>query len=139
MYKFVLIACAAIILCSCTQHRPKVSDKNAEDFQVFYKKFHSDSVFQVSRIRFPLHGQWANLVDFGEKREFYDRTWTRDNWTMEKDHDYSDRAYRYKISYRLDTVLDQTYVVHTDFSVSKFFVLDKGKWYLSYYTASTSL
>jgi hypothetical protein len=93
----------------------------------------------MSRIKFPLTGQWATIVDFGEKREFYNRTWTKDNWTLEKAPDYSDRAYTYKISYRLDTVVDQMYVTHTDFSVSKFFVLDKGKWYLKFYTASTSL
>ena len=139
MYKFILIACTAIIFSACTQHKPKVSDPNAEDFQVFYRRFYSDSTFQLSRIKFPLTGQWATIVDFGEKREFYNRTWTKDNWTMEKAPDYSDRAYTYKISYRLDTVLDQMYVTHTDFSVSKFFVLDKGKWYLTFYTASTTL
>ena len=139
MYKFILIACTAIIFSACTHPKQKVSDPNAEDFQVFYRRFYSDSTFQVSRIKFPLSGKWGNIIDLGEKRELYDSTWTKDNWTMAKAPDYSDRAFTYKISYRLDTVLDQTYVTHSTFSISKFFILDNGKWYLKVYTASTSL
>ena len=47
-----------------------------KDFESFYEKFISDSIYQISRTKFPIKGCYEGLDD---KRE-----WTKDNWPLMK-------------------------------------------------------
>src|SRR5438105_11776269 len=49
-----------------------VANDNAESFDSFNAKFHSDSVFQMSRIAFPIGGQQADDAE--------NQKWTPANW-----------------------------------------------------------
>ncbi|NJO68122.1 MAG: DUF4348 domain-containing protein [Bacteroidetes bacterium] len=52
------------------------STKGLENFDQFYKRFHTDSIFQMSRIQFPLKGQKINF-----QGTF---SWKKENWMMIK-------------------------------------------------------
>ena len=56
------------------------SDKS-ESFADFYQKFTTDSLFQLDRVEFPVHGRYMdnNLAGTVESDS---RTWTRQNWTI---------------------------------------------------------
>lgn len=49
---------------------------DSEVFDAFNIRFHSDSIFQYSRINFPIEGQF---IDGFEKHN-----WTKDNWKILK-------------------------------------------------------
>ncbi|NQU31869.1 MAG: hypothetical protein HQ521_01430 [Bacteroidetes bacterium] len=102
------------------------AESSIENFDEFYNRFHADSLFQMSRIKFPLKG---NKVDFeGEKK------WSGKNWITMKTRIYD-----------VDTSEFQTDYKKTDISfIQKFWIEDSGyfseyrfnlihkKWYLIY-------
>ena len=47
-----------------------------ENFDKFYNRFHTDSTFQMSRIKFPLQGK---IIQGDQETK-----WSRDNWIMMK-------------------------------------------------------
>lgn len=84
---------------SCVRQTPS-NDKRIidtkEDFQAFYDKFTIDSSFQISRIKFPLHGQYMDgetvgLDDMGQ--ETNDSViWTKENWEVIHSIAYLDKS-----------------------------------------------
>jgi hypothetical protein len=58
-----------------------------ENFAEFYDKFLSDSLFQVSRVVFPVAGRPKFVDSLTHKDEFY---YTADVWAMHKKIDLSD-------------------------------------------------
>jgi hypothetical protein len=67
----ILILIAILILNGCSQK--EIRDRNIkktsskvileeEKFDDFYNRFYSDSTFQISRIVFPLPGDWSNII-----------------------------------------------------------------------------
>ncbi|PBJ14292.1 DUF4348 domain-containing protein [Flavobacterium sp. ACN6] len=49
--------------------------ETAESFEDFNKKFHSDSIFQVSRVDFPIEGKHVS--------GFEQYNWNRKNWQFQ--------------------------------------------------------
>ena len=80
-FKFLIII-SSLFLYSCDKREiNRISESNKrkniiEDFDRFYDKFHKDSIFQISRIKFPLDGA---KFDSGEEMK-----WSINNWTMLK-------------------------------------------------------
>jgi hypothetical protein len=99
---------------------------STEDFDQFYNKFHSDSLFQISRIKFPLGGM---------SLEGYESTpWTKGNWLMMKTRIQDIDTTQYEISYKkTDKQFNQkVWIKDSGFSSEyKFELIDK-KWYLVY-------
>jgi len=74
---------AALLLFACKQDShtdtpPTDTNISVSDFEEFYKKFHEDTAFQLSRITFPLEGVPA----FADSSQMYNSEfrWQRDNW-----------------------------------------------------------
>ncbi|MEO6038639.1 MAG: hypothetical protein ABIQ93_09520 [Saprospiraceae bacterium] len=51
------------------------------DFLEFYKRFHSDSLYQISHISWPLQGDVSEQIDSTHYRPKAN-TWTPETWTM---------------------------------------------------------
>jgi hypothetical protein len=99
---------------------------DAEDFDGFYDRFHTDSAFQMSRIKFPLEGM---SVDGFERRK-----WTRENWYMMKVRIYDVDTSLYEVSYNLTEkeFVQKIWVEDSGFSSEYRFELIEGRWYLVY-------
>ena len=98
-----------------------------ESFDTFYDQFHADTAFQLSRVKFPLEGEYVT-IDGGE-------SWTWDGWEphVEKVTDISDPEYDTEITRKDTEVIDKVWLRDSGFSVERRFQKIKGRWYLVYY------
>ena len=103
--------------------------KNAEDFNAFYDQFLEDSLFQVSRITFPLEG----LPSYAGEKEFKSFYWTEENWEAHQkvNYDSTDFTQHFKdIGY----LIVETAHHPEGWGLERRFKLDgDNKWYLIYY------
>jgi hypothetical protein len=52
------------------------------DFDAFYQRFHTDSLFQMERITWPLSGSKGTMADSTQTSVAHN--WTRDQWIMHR-------------------------------------------------------
>ena len=139
---YILVCCVAIAGCkstSKTQTTPETNGKTsateaaapkksakAEDFDKFYDRFHTDSAFQLSRVKFPLKGGEVGL----EKTTPY----TRQNWQMMRTRIYDIDKSQYKVEYnKTETTFTQrVWVEGSGFSTECRFELIGSQWFLVY-------
>lgn len=101
-----------------------------EDFNEFFKKFTTDSVFQVERTKFPFRVIW--MTEDGETTHETEK----DNWTHSTfyyDDSYASRqvdAYTQKIKQYSDSVVLEQRGVGNGIYVDYKFIRDNGKWFL---------
>lgn len=101
-----------------------------EDFNTFFEKFTTDSLFQVERVKFPFRVLWTT-----EDGDTVHET-TKDNWTHSTFHyeeTYATRqvdAYTQKIKNYGDTVKLELRGVDNGIFVDYEFARDNGKWIL---------
>lgn len=102
-------------------------------FDDFYKRFHSDSVYQIEHILFPLQGlpaeaDSATLVD----GNFY---WQKDDWKMHKAFDTEDNAFQVELQAVTDNVYEEL-IFHklSGYAMIRRFAKVNEDWYLTYYS-----
>ena len=103
-----------------------------EGFAEFYQRFHSDSVFQVEHIVFPL----AGLPDQADSAmvaggNFY---WQAENWKMQKAIDFELSEYERQLL-PLNKMLVEEHIVHKNgqFGMVRRFANMGNGWNLIYY------
>ncbi|WP_421875448.1 DUF4348 domain-containing protein [Marinoscillum sp.] len=98
-----------------------------ESFDEFYDQFHQDVDFQLSRVQFPLEGEYVDLD--GEK------PWRKEEWEphVQKVTDISDPEYDTEIIRKETVVIDKVWLRDSGFSIERRFEKLDGKWYLVYY------
>jgi hypothetical protein len=62
------------------------------DFMEFYDKFHSDSLYQIAHITWPLQGESTVAVDSMRQRKVL-KEWERDSWRMHHPVDFNSREF----------------------------------------------
>ena len=99
---------------------------NVEDFDKFYDRFHTDSAFQMSRVKFPLKGASTNLDK--------STPWTPQNWQMLRTRIYDVDKNQYKVKYsKTETsFIQKVWVDGAGFYNECRFELINGKWFLVY-------
>ena len=102
---------------------------NVENYSEFYSRFHSDSLFQLSRISFPIGGFILNQN--GEPEP-----WTKENWLMHriKATDIDTTVFKVQITQTPDSVSERIYIEDGSFMARRTFKLKDGKWYLVFYS-----
>ena len=97
-----------------------------EDFKTFYTKFHQDSLFQTSRIKFPLKGIY--------KDGFRKENWTKENWNMLKTPIQEVDTLQFKTSlYQTENEFyEKIWIENSGFSIEYKFKKIDGKWFLIY-------
>lgn len=104
------------------------TSNTTEEFDLFNKRFHNDSVFQLSRIAFPIGGEYAD----GESRF----KWTRHNWLLMREpigSALSSNEYKHEVNRSDSLVTERIWIDSSGFNIERHFKLIKGKWYLTYY------
>lgn len=98
-----------------------------QDFETFYDRFISDSAFQMSRIKFPLKGQYQ---DYDNERKWLKENWPLMTWDLRSDKDTLGNEYEI----RQDSLEFYWAIFCRDcgFSFEMQFEKLEGKWYLIY-------
>ena len=123
----ILILVAVMLSCRTSKHAaaepPGILHEN---FDRFYDRFHSDTVFQLSRVRFPLGGYRADGME--------EVKWSRDNWPYMRTRIYDVDTTIYKISYKKteNEFVQKVWLENSGFSSESRFRLIKNKWFLVY-------
>ena len=109
-----------------TNVKPTVKKVSVEDFTKFYNKFHVDSAFQISRIKFPLEGL---RMDGTAKVKL-----TQKNWRMMRVRIYDVDATQFKVQYKKtdSSFTQKVWLDNSDFKSEQRFEVINGKWFLVY-------
>ena len=97
-------------------------------FQDFYHEFHTDSLFQLQHVTFPLPGLTSDSS--GTLKHTY---WTAESWVLHHRPQLSPNHYHHTFQV---TPLRITEIIKTksyDFSMLRTFTKDHDTYYLSYY------
>lgn len=134
--KIIPLISFALLMCSCAAPEAhKIEDviqntsstDTIESFDTFYTKFHTDSAFHMSRIKFPLSGY---SDDCGEQTN-----WTPENWRVFKVPITEIDTNEFKVSRKSlpNEVMEKVWLEDAGFSIEVKYQLIEGKWYLKHY------
>lgn len=129
------------ICCSCNSGPQKQTQRTKENFDEFYEKFYSDSIFQVSRTSFPLPGSNSdedNTVPDDFAREFdvkqpesNEYFWTIDKW---KFLDRANSNYQVNLDRNDKLVIETIIITNSGFRIERRFdILEDNLWHLTKY------
>lgn len=116
-----------IFLTSCINTTETAIVKPAnESFENFNTRFHTDSLFQLSRIKFPIGGQF---VDGFERHE-----WTIENWDLHKEPVSGKKlkGFEHTITKTDTTVVEKIWIENSGFNFERKFKIIEGQWFLTY-------
>jgi hypothetical protein len=97
-----------------------------ENFDTFYQRFHTDSAFQISRLKFPLDG--LKVDETGE------HNWNVNNWNVLTIPVFEVDTTEFNVFFELKdkTFTQKAWIDNSGFSIEYRFDLLKKKWYLVY-------
>ena len=103
------------------------SEIKTENFKKFNAKFHSDSLFQISRINFPIDGK--HIMGFSKE------IWTKENWQILKKPigGKVSKEFVQKTEITDSIVIEKIEIPNSGFHTEVRFKRIKYKWYLVYY------
>lgn len=106
----------------------------SEDFEVFFEKFHQDSLFQIDHIQFPLDGERkasGSNIDL-----MVPVKWYKEDWIMHKAFNAHGGTFKrnfYKIG---PVVVEKISDGNQYFSMERRFTKMQGEWQLIFYGVS---
>ncbi|MBO7433841.1 MAG: hypothetical protein J6U13_08850 [Salinivirgaceae bacterium] len=97
-----------------------------ENFDKFYDRFHNDSLFQISRVKFPIEGFCVSSDTITK--------WSTKNWLMMRTRIYDVDTTQYKVSYNKTdkTFTERVWIENAGLVTECRFELIGGKWWLVY-------
>ena len=105
------------------------------DFNAFYQKFHTDSLYQIAHIVWPLQGLSSVEVDSGrqEKQAIF---WEPAKWRMHRPVDFRSGDFKRDLQVLGDElVVERISYVAANFGLERRFVRSsQGEWELIYYS-----
>jgi len=105
-----------------------IFQKETEDFETFNSKFHSDSIFQMSRINFPIEG---HLIE-----DFKKYNWNSKNWQLMKTTVGSknlSKDYKVKTMKSDSLVIENIWIENSGFYLERRFKRINNQWFLICY------
>jgi hypothetical protein len=97
-----------------------------ENFEAFYQRFLTDSLFQISRVNFPLKGQQIHIRGAS--------AWKKEKWMMikAKASEVDKTLYNIKTVRKDNSYFEGIYCKNCGFSFETEYRLINGKWFLVY-------
>jgi hypothetical protein len=140
-YQFLFLIVSVLVACNRSSKKPApipiqappgltniANQAGMESFDEFNSKFHSDSSFQLSRIKFPIGGQCVNDLE--------NTTWSNKNWEFLKTPvslEVDTLDCRHSLTMTDTLVTEKFWIDQSGFKVERRFRLKNGKWFLVYY------
>lgn len=133
--------CLGWMACKQSQNAPKVeSVSTAEvqlpaDFNSFYEKFHTDSLYQMAHIAWPLQGDKSEQVDSTHYNKA-NTVWQQSSWRMHRPVDYGSGDYKRQIQTLGDgLVIEYILITAGGYGIERRFAKQPdGEWNLIYYS-----
>jgi hypothetical protein len=106
-----------------------------ESFNDFFNRFSTDSVFRISRVKFPLKGFNSDETDVNSKDKPY--LWSKEDWAFYAEEDFNPKSEDVK---KTDTIKTDTSVIYriykedSGYDIQYKFEESKNKWFLVYYS-----
>ncbi len=127
VFFFYLLQCA----CSNTKTNSSGNDLNTENFELFYNQFKEDSIFQLERIKFPLHGKYMDDERAGQQTDNF--IWTKENWKiLYTNVSLNPEIYTTNRITKRNKMLIITTSIEGNFNFEETYELINSKWYLVY-------
>lgn len=141
--KIILSVVALCFIFACKSNQGASKNADIEDFAKFRIKFYSDSIFQVSRIIFPLPGADSDIIYGDEKVEDQENEnyliennklfWKKKSWKF-IETPVENKEFAVTIE-KVDSVMrEQIRSRETDLVITLEFSVVDNKWMLSYYS-----
>jgi hypothetical protein len=136
-----ICACLAFAACKQQPSTPQVESVTTSntqlpaDFNTFYEKFHTDSLYQVAHISWPLQGDKSEQVDsthYAKK----DILWQQDAWIMHHPVDYRSGDYKRQVQVLGDgLVIEYITITAGGYGIERRFAKQPdGEWNLIFYS-----
>ncbi len=140
MRPYKLLHVLSLIFLSCAENNqqrkefaavasePTHNVDSVETFASFNKRFHSDSGFQLSRIAFPIGGNYITAEN--------SHGWTAGNWELLREpvrETVNINGYKHDLQKSDTTVIEIYWIESSGFRSERRFKQINGKWFLSYY------
>ncbi len=137
----IIITTAALLLiitaCRRSSDQTTVSTDAAQeqglspDFMNFYMRFHTDSLYQMAHITFPVEGYVPNIGL--DSTELQSTQWQQEDWIMHRPLDNSAGNFRQEYQQLNNMVIE--YIINDDerMAMERRFSKLGNEWYLIYY------
>lgn len=146
MQKNIVLLFILIFAVGCTTQLKLSKTDTKKNFTEFSGRFYTDSMFQISRINFPLKGSHNINVPIRGKNIMGDSViagWEKKDWRMLTNIYFKNNEGKVVIgntTYLRKTQIDKgiavvrTYIGNSGFEVIEKYALLKGKWYLVFFS-----
>ena len=101
-------------------------------FDNFYNKFHTDTAFQISHIKFPLKGFDTNSENTFLNDDDDDFYWQKKDWVF-MHHITNKNEFAIETKREEKSVEEKVYLPNSGFYIIRNFSFLDGKWYLTFY------
>lgn len=132
---------ASLFILAFAQCKPTAPEKKAEegqvlpeDFEVFFDQFHSDSLFQMDHIVFPLEG--AKKAQGTNIDLMVPVKWYKDDWIMHKLFNSYKGTFERKFYMIGPVVVEKINDQGGFFAMERRFTKMDGEWMLIYYSVT---
>ncbi|MCF8244898.1 MAG: DUF4348 domain-containing protein [Saprospiraceae bacterium] len=131
--------------CKNTADKPTAASADSTEtpelpagFSDFYQKFHSDSVYQVEHIVWPLEGLPNNADSATVAAKTF--RWMPEDWRMQHQFDFQVSEYKREIVPLTETIVMER-IIHQSgqFGMIRRFAIIGGDWHLIYYAGVNRL
>lgn len=129
---FIIISVLLSLLsCKPDSQKEQAVQSLPADFELFFEKFHTDSLFQLAHIVFPLEG--IKKINGGPGDVLVPIHWNPDEWIMHRP--FNDYNRMFTRSYRIIGPVIVEYITDNNqfFSMERRFAKIDGEWHLIYY------
>lgn len=113
-----------------------ISERLPADFEEFYVKFHSDSVYQVDHVLFPLRGLPTNADSATVSGGNFH--WQKENWNLHQPFNTKKGEYSREFISLGDVITEDIYT-KDGFGMQRRFMKTDDDWFLIYYSAMNKM
>ena len=114
------------------QTEAHVGAEMPEDFLAFYDNFHTDSVFQMEHIQFPLQGITADTLQDMRPTTI---KWQADEWLTHRPFDDMGGTFNRELFNMNGIIIESIKSFNNEYGMERRFTKQDGEWTLIYYSS----
>lgn len=123
------------IIASCKPQLQEANDTNVDlpmDFQIFLEQFHSDSLYQINHINFPLQGIPTMMDSLYDASGYH---WAKGDWVMHKGFDANEEFEQSFTLFTENMITEKITHISGKIEMERRFAKLDDEWHLIYYAA----
>ncbi len=134
MLRIFVLLCVVFALFSCGNENQEenLSAELPADFAEFYKRFHSDSLYQMAHVQFPVQGLPTDVQSDGTRNGILFHT--REEWKMHRPLTRNSGFLKKQILVNDDLIEEAIVDEKGLFGMKRRFAKFGNEWYLIYYS-----